>query len=183
MYWLATLLIVSAGRRTITSGKLSVSSLTLVIIAILLIGVSSQAPDLSAKLISLLIYAALFALFASSLLPGKVPLITRMACLLRDIKPLQLNRKAAEYTRMATVMWATFFFLLGLASLWLALFASLNAWSIFTNFIAYILVGLMFLFEFWLRKKLIAEQMDYTMKEFFQRLRGIKMFRLFSTVA
>ena len=175
LYWLALLLFGTAVHKFVIQGGLSGRSISLLVAALFLALTGFWFPELIAKLIPLLFNFLLFVLFARSLQAGKVALITQMACLLRKVEPVELDENVLNYTRLATKMWAAFFLLLTIVSAVLALFASMNWWSFFTNFLSYPLVGIMFVFEFWLRKLLIGKQMDYTMKEFFQRIRGVKL--------
>ncbi len=175
LYWLALLLFITAGHQLLLQAKVSGMMLLQLSVALLLVIAAQYIPELAIKFIPLLFYVSLFALSAMSLRDGKVSLITQMACILRNVEPADLNKDVLNYTRLATKLWAVFFLLMGLASLSIAILASLQWWSFFTNFLSYLLIVLMFVFEFNLRKHLIGKQMNYTMKEFFKRIRGIKM--------
>lgn len=86
--------------------------------------------------------------FASSLRPGQIPLVTRIAALGREA----LEPEVRTYTRKLTWMWAMLLAALALAALLLALFAPLRIWSLFTNFVDYLLVGLIFIGEYVFRR-------------------------------
>jgi uncharacterized membrane protein len=94
-----------------------------------------------------LINAALLILFGRTLLPGVTPLVARVAALWRGT----LDQEVARYTRRVTAAWTVFFAIMALESMALALFAPLHVWSLFTNFVNYLLVLLFFVVEYQLR--------------------------------
>jgi uncharacterized membrane protein len=91
----------------------------------------------------------LCAVFAATLRPRHEPLIARFARLERgaDLPP-----DLARYTRILTGCWVVFFALMAALSLALALWASITAWSVFTNLVNYVLVGLFFIGEYAYRR-------------------------------
>lgn len=95
-----------------------------------------------------LINAALAAVFAASLRAGGEPVIARFARLEHDPLPQEL----ALYTRRLTLIWALLFAGMGAAGLALALRASLQAWSTFTNVVCYLLVAALFAGEYAYRR-------------------------------
>ncbi len=90
----------------------------------------------------------LFLLFARTLLPGREPLVTRIARALGDE-----GADIARYTRMVTLVWSAFFLVLTLETLLLALYAPLAIWSLFTNAINYLLVALLMVGEWLVRRQ------------------------------
>jgi uncharacterized membrane protein len=94
-----------------------------------------------------LINIALMVLFGRTLLPGATPLVARIASLWRG----SLDPAVALYTRRVTIAWTAFFALMVAESAGLALFAPLHIWSLFTNFLNYILVLMFFIVEYQLR--------------------------------
>jgi len=90
---------------------------------------------------------ALMTLFGRSLLPGATPLVARVASLWRG----PLDPVVSLYTRRVTIAWTAFFALMAVESIALALFAPLHIWSLFTNFLNYVLVLLFFVVEYQLR--------------------------------
>lgn len=99
-----------------------------------------------------LINLLLMGVFGRTLLPGKTPLVTRMATLVRG----ELDADYARYTRRVTQAWTIFFAALALESILLAKLAPLEVWSLFTNFVNYLLVLAFFVVEYrvrliWLR--------------------------------
>jgi len=91
--------------------------------------------------------------FGRSLGPGNLALCTRLADRLHG----PLSPREVRYTRQVTVAWAVFFGALTLTILGLYAFASLTVWSLFVNFIALPLVGLMFVAEYAVRRHALPE--------------------------
>ena len=100
-----------------------------------------------------LINCFLLTLFGATLLPGATPLITQFSEILKG----DLDQKALNYTRRVTQAWVVFFFFMTVETLLLAVYAPPYVWSLFTNFINYLLLALFFLLEFYLRKHLFRE--------------------------
>jgi uncharacterized membrane protein len=91
----------------------------------------------------------LCAFFAATLRRRHEPLISRFARLERGG---ELPPDLARYTRILTWCWVVFFALMAAVSLALALWASITAWSLFTNLVNYVLVGLFFMGEYAYRR-------------------------------
>ncbi len=92
----------------------------------------------------ILLPAAMFTMFVTSLRPGSVPLITRFATAVRGTLPDDL----ACYTRKLTFWWSVAFALLALSATSLAVFASHQLWSVMANFVHYLFLGAIFLGEY-----------------------------------
>ena len=121
------------------------------------------------KLLPLTVNGVLLWFFASTLFSGRTPLITLFASLMReDMPPAVL-----VYTRRATIAWSVYFLLMFILSLLLALYAPIEMWSFFSNVLSYVLLILMFLAEFMVRRLLVHEYMDYSFTEFVQRLKNV----------
>lgn len=105
-------------------------------------------------------------LFARSLLPGRQPLISRIAWLLHERPSSQLLR----YTHRVTVAWVVFLALILLEVVLLGMFASRELWSLFSNFYNYLLITLFLLTEFYLRRFFISPVERMSMREFFRKL-------------
>ena len=90
----------------------------------------------------------LWGIFFRSLLPGEVPLVTAIAEQVRGTLSTQLR----SYTWKVTLMWTIFFAAMALWSALLPWLASLTLWSLFTNFINYIVAASLFIIEFIYRK-------------------------------
>jgi uncharacterized membrane protein/acyl-CoA synthetase (AMP-forming)/AMP-acid ligase II len=58
---------------------------------------------------------------------------------------------AITYTRNVTAVWCVFFVLNGLTSLYTVYFTSLKIWTLYNGFIAYLLIGALFVLEFGVR--------------------------------
>jgi uncharacterized membrane protein len=91
----------------------------------------------------------LCAVFAATLRRRHEPLISRFARLERRG---ELPPDLARYTRTLTWCWVVFFALMAAVSLGLALWTSITAWSVFTNLVNYVLVGLFFIGEYAYRR-------------------------------
>lgn len=99
-----------------------------------------------------LINLALFILFARTLLSGRTPLVTRFALVVRE----PMDRALARYTRRLTAAWAAFFAVMTLESGSLALFAPVEIWSLFTNFLNYSFILVFFIVEYHVRLRCLA---------------------------
>lgn len=86
--------------------------------------------------------------FGRSLRPGRTPLVSQFAALLRG--PLSLA--VARYTRRATWAWTLFFAAMAITSLVLFALAPVADWSVFANLLGLPLVGLMFGAEYAVRR-------------------------------
>jgi uncharacterized membrane protein len=86
--------------------------------------------------------------FARSLLPGQTPLVTQFAARIRgDLTP-ELQR----YTRQVTRLWVAILVIMVTSSLLLALFANAELWSLMTNVVQYLLLGVVFVTEYLYRR-------------------------------
>jgi uncharacterized membrane protein len=91
----------------------------------------------------------LLTVFGSSLLPGRVPLITAVS---QRLSPRPLTQELHRYTRSVTLAWCCFFALELVASLLLLLFAPLAIWSFFVNVLTMPLVATMYFAEYTYRR-------------------------------
>jgi uncharacterized membrane protein len=86
--------------------------------------------------------------FIRTLLPGQVPLVTAIGEQVHGELPPELER----YTRRVTVLWAA---VLAALALWAALLPWLGSellWSVFSNFVNYGLVAVLFVAEYIYRR-------------------------------
>lgn len=97
----------------------------------------------------ILIPAAVLAVFARSLRPGQVPLISRVA---QQIRGAELPPDLARYTRHVTFAWVLFLAVLALGSLALAVWATPKFWSLMTNVVEYLLIAAAFPLEYAYRR-------------------------------
>ena len=109
---------------------------------------------------------ALFALFASTLLPGRKPLITAYVELQYDTVSIATRR----YTARVTAAWAAFFALMAAQCVLLALFAPTQIWSLFVNFLNYVLVMVFFAAEYWVRRRVLRERRHPSFARFLRNL-------------
>lgn len=137
----------------------------LLVLALVRKDLSQQAAFATPVLINILVGLVFF----HSLLPGKVALVTRFARLVRK----ETSAKVETYTRKVTVAWTAFFFLLALESLLLALYAPISIWSVFVNFINYLLTALFFIAEFLLRRITLQGEEITSLKDYFHGLSGL----------
>jgi uncharacterized membrane protein len=98
------------------------------------------------------INGSLFTLFTMTLLPGQTPLITRFAELMHKDER-DLNDYERLYTRRVTQFWSGMFAFLTAESALLAQFADQETWSLFTNFVNYLLVIAGLLIEYRIRER------------------------------
>ena len=94
-------------------------------------------------------YGALAGLFGLTLAEGRKPLCTRFAEAVRG----PLADEVVRYTRGLTLAWTWFFVAMSTVSAVLYLSVSLDAWSIFANFLSLPLVLLMFAVEHLVRAR------------------------------
>jgi uncharacterized membrane protein len=92
---------------------------------------------------------ALCWLFGHTLLPGREPLVTRFA---RIMRRGDMPDQVLSFTRSTTLAWALFFALIATVSVGLYVGASVEAWSTFANLLNSPLIGLMFAGEYAVRR-------------------------------
>lgn len=94
----------------------------------------------------ILVYVALAGVFGSTLLPGRMPLIERIARIVDhgDAMPSEL----VTYTRYLTWAWTVIPLSMAVASVLLAHFASQTMWSLFTNVLSYVALAVLFFAEY-----------------------------------
>jgi len=93
-------------------------------------------------------YVMLAAMFGTTLLRGRQPLVTRLA---EAVHRTALAPDVLRYTRQVTFAWTLFFLATALVSSVLFCCASMEAWSIFANFLSFPLILLMFALEYAVR--------------------------------
>jgi uncharacterized membrane protein len=95
-----------------------------------------------------LINLILFVLFGYSLVypPSVIERIARL-------REPDLPASGVAYTRKVTLAWLVFFLLNGTIALATALRGDVAVWSLYNGFIAYMLMGLLFLIEFLIRRQ------------------------------
>ncbi|TDR30748.1 putative membrane protein [Hydromonas duriensis] len=98
----------------------------------------------------LIINFAMLSVFYSSLYASQT-IIERFARLSFD-KNQTFPSHAIIYTRNVTKVWCVFFVLNGLISAWTIFHDDLKIWTVYNGFIAYILMGFLFVVEWFYRK-------------------------------
>lgn len=94
---------------------------------------------------------ALCLLFARTLRPGRVPLITRLSTLVHG----PLSALLARYTRRVTQVWALLFGGLAAISVTLFVYGPLPLWAFYANVLTPILMAAVFLGEYGIRRVVI----------------------------
>ena len=106
-------------------------------------------PGTLLKFPPVIINLALAVWFGRTLAPGEEPMINWFGRLVRGTEvPPDLTR----YTRISTVVWTVFFVSMAVVSAALAVLATPQIWSVFTNGIDYLLVGALFVGEYVFRR-------------------------------
>lgn len=95
-----------------------------------------------------LIPLLVFSMFFRSLLPGNTPLITAIAAQARG----ELTEELSRYTRHITIIWAIILGLLTIEAILFPWLVSDYIWSLFTNIINYVVIALMFVGEYIVRR-------------------------------
>lgn len=91
--------------------------------------------------------AALLLVFLASLW-RKPAVITRLAMVMEG----SLSEKAIAYTEKVTLVWAVFFLTNGAISLATAVHGDIELWTLYNGFISYVLIGLLFVIEWSVRR-------------------------------
>lgn len=147
--WLALVLLCALPQvRSLRAGRLGNWLLLMVLAALLYALVRAGGGMVVLYIQPVLIPATLAAVFAGSLRRGQVPLVTRLAQMIGG----PLEPEVRVYTRRVTWLWVWVLGLLAATDLGLALFAAPPVWSLFSNFLSYLLVGLVFVVEYGYRR-------------------------------
>ncbi|CRI65564.1 putative Ketosynthase [Thiocapsa sp. KS1] len=121
--------------------------------------------DLALRLPPVIICFAFAWIFGRTLRPGHTALISQIGERMRG----ELPEPVARYGHRLTVVWTLFFVILGLECILLGLFASPFWWSLFTNYINYALIALLFVVEYPIRRRVLRD-LEHT--PFIDSLRG-----------
>jgi uncharacterized membrane protein len=98
-------------------------------------------------------YSLLAASFGQSLVGNRVALCTQFADQIHG----PLTAQEVLYTRRVTAAWALFFVSITAATLSLFVYAPLRIWSLFANFCVVPLIGLMFVAEYAVRRRVLPQ--------------------------
>ena len=100
-----------------------------------------------------LVNAAMLTLFAASLFYPPT-IVERLARLQQPDLPAQ----GVLYTRRVTQVWCGFFVVNGGIAAATALWSSFQVWSLYNGLIAYLLMGLLFVGEYWVRQRVLKAE-------------------------
>lgn len=131
-------------------------SVLILVIALILYFIQQTQIHFLLYLPPILILFSLFILFSQSLSPGHTPIISRYAKLLGD----KLEERHLRYNRSLTTVWTGFFLLMAATSIFLALFSTMDVWSLFTHVISYLLIAAFFIIEFIYRKRRFSGEIE-----------------------
>ncbi len=134
------LALVSPSRLAANVRALRLPAITIAIV--MLITAASNDP-LALLMAPTLLSLGLLAVFVRSL--------TESECIIERFARVQnpvLSEAQVRYCRRVTVVWCGFFLVNGSVALWLAIARSTQEWVVYTGFIAYVLMGLLFASEF-----------------------------------
>ena len=107
------------------------------------------------------IHAALAAVFALTLRPGREPLITALA---RRVHT-NFSSAMAAYSRKVTIVWAVYFIVMAALSIVLFAFAPFDAWAVFANLVTPVAMVVLFVGEYLVRYRLHPEFERTTLAE------------------
>lgn len=128
------------------------------------------------QLMPVLLNVLLAVLLAHSLGKGRVPLITRLATVMRGG---EMPTKVEAYTRRVTQLWCLLFFTMATVALLLAVFASLESWSLFANVLTYVFIAGFIVGEFVFRRWYLGKLVDYSFADFIKGLIQLDYAHLF----
>jgi uncharacterized membrane protein len=99
-------------------------------------------------------YIMLATVFGVTLTGGRQPLCTRLAETVHG----SLAPEEVRYSRQVTLAWTLYFLAISLVSGVLFFFCSIEAWSVFANFVSFPLILLMFVAEYLVRLRKLPHQ-------------------------
>ena len=117
------------------------------------LGLAVYNNDIFLKLYPVLMNISMCLMFALSL--RTKPLMEKFAAKMGYV----LNEKQKEYAKFMTCVWAIFMFCIAVISFG-TVFLSDSIWVLFNGLISYVLIGMMMLIEFVVRKKVIDVRKD-----------------------
>lgn len=110
--------------------------------------------DLLSRMPPMVIALSLAWVFGRTLLSGRIALITQIGIRMHG----ELPETVARYCYWLTWVWTIILTLMGEECALLGFFASPYWWSLFTNFINYGLIALLFLIEYPIRRLILINQ-------------------------
>ena len=147
--------------------------LVLIMTSLLVTGTSLVMQNQSTVLMYLppvMINLGLLLLFGRSLKHDHIPIITRYAQLIDG----HLDQQMSIYTKRVTQVWTILFFVLLIESICLSIFSPIVIWSLFTNFVNYILVIVIFVAEYIYRNVVYPDLPKRSFLQFLYQLLQIR---------
>jgi uncharacterized membrane protein len=115
---------------------------------------------------------AMLVLFGRSLLPGNIPLISRIAEIMRGAA---LPPILQTYTRHVTQLWCGVFIGLLISAIVTTFWATPAMWSLATNVLHYAAIGAVFVIEFAYRRMKYAHLESWGLGEYLKRVARTKI--------
>jgi uncharacterized membrane protein len=103
------------------------------------------------------IQLVLFITFARTLVAGTQPLVSRFA----EVVHSRLTPQQQAYTRKVTIAWTMFFAVMAIAAALLFFLAPRSVWLFFAHFLTLPLVVLMFIAEYWVRRRALPDMQHH----------------------
>lgn len=119
-----------------------------------------------------IINGMLAAVFAASLRPGQEPLIAVFASFEHDTLPSDLMRHA----RLITWCWALLLAAIAIVALALAVWATMETWSLFVNVVGYVLIGSLFAGEYVYRRVRYRHYRHASLPAMIRNVRRVNLF-------
>lgn len=110
-------------------------------------------------------------IFLFSLRKTQTPLIEKYIMLLEG----KITDDEQQYARRLTLIWALVLFALMLESILLAMFASHETRSLFTNFLNYVILAIIFVSEYFVRLRIFPDKAHMSFFDYINRLRRINL--------
>lgn len=113
------------------------------------------------KLYPVAVCATFLFFFATSLV-SPPPIVFRFATMQdKSILKSPYKKRVENYCKKVTIVWCTFFVLNIAAAIYTAFFCSEKIWSIYNGGISYLIMGMIFAIEFFVRKRVNKKMQNY----------------------
>ena len=132
-------------------------------LAVLVAGIVA-AGGLASELLAIRFYPVIVSLtmgavFTVTLFTDR-PMVERLA----RLKMPDLDDYSIAYTRKLTKVWIGFFSVNAMIATWTALYASMEIWTLYNGFLSYLLIGILFIGE-WPVRRILRARHDRKIKE------------------
>jgi len=132
-------------------------------LAVLVAGIVA-AGGLASELLAIRFYPVIVSLtmgavFTVTLFTDR-PMVERLA----RLKMPDLDDYSIAYTRKLTKVWIGFFAVNAMIATWTALYASMEIWTLYNGFLSYVLIGILFIGE-WPVRRILRARHDRKIKE------------------